>query len=618
MNKWRVAKTRPIPITSANPYKAFTKISGRHAENVHIKLHFFDQNNREMAVSYISRPDERKHFDEAFFDTLFVSPKGAKAMEISFLSVVKPDKRIYWWLHDFRIEDLSSYSTENKIVMPKILEPNDRLFVRFFKNERGGNLKFKIGSQFSKISTKSKIKNQFHWQEVQIPKSSIKDKKSLTIINESGFNAINDLIIIDKDELKSYVDSVSKKVKESERTLSVEAEHSLTFTEDYQSPRHYPELSGGQSIAIFDTPVFFEFDTITPRTFGLKLAGQNLNTDLEIELLTKNKTIFRNKILVEKPLLSSPYFYRKPPHSIFFKPESLKKPGTHGTFTTRLPKLEPGKYKIQIQSTRPAKSLLDISKMKELSLNIKPKIHNDESNKLTCCQCSLKNSIEKSIDPNGNVNFSVISKNTCQWHIIQSEILAIEKHHEYFLDYEYYNQNSTDSHQKILFLDDDFKEVDVHYIDREQRDDNQSGVKKRLLFTPPASAKKMVVLFMFRGVFEEASLLQLREMRLIDHHKLAKIDFLQIQSAPTKTEFPMTLYVFQNSLHKLFSIENERSETLEPLPVNGFQMGAISERGQRVYRRIPAESYYKILLFLATIGFLAFVIFVLRDLRQPR
>ncbi len=541
---WQVAKTRNIKVKGANPYSILVGLSGKNASSVHIKIHFFDNDRNEIGVTYLSRPDKRDNFDTTRFKTFFVSPRHAKEMSVSILSSRSPDRRIYWWVHQFDIDDLSEHNESNFVEFSHRVEKNTtyQVYSKVFKSPKGGSIKYKIGnSSVQSVDTTNEQKGVFQW--VHLGKYLFNKREvNIKIENYSGFNALGDIIFLPEQEALRIKKRVLTKVKDSQRNTTFEAELDFNNTKPLQSYRNYPHLSGGRGIYIDKKVIRTDFDTDRDRQLKFTARGFNLNfKNLQGEIIDKKTNQVITRLTPEKvtALPSDPiYFVEKEEGIMIEELQALEYTVPLRDMTFKATSLPAGEYTLTLKNINPLPTMANTQSVRKLYTAIKPFDYKEDKvvREKECCQCQTVDPLVPESDAIEK-RWTVYSKNTCQWHILQSRIIDIIPDNEYYVEYEFKNYNNIKPHQKIIFLDDNKNEIGKKYIAQNQLYQDGTWIYKNDLVAPPKGATKMMLLFMFKGVYLETSKTAVKNLRIINQTKLPLIDYVQMdeQNSEEKT-----------------------------------------------------------------------------------
>lgn len=248
-NIWQVAKSGLLDAKEDNPYKFNIVVSGRGTNKMHVKVRFFDENMKELGVSYVVAPKEEINFDEVNFYGEYVSPAKSRYMRMDLLTFQSRRQKNYWWIHDIKIEDMEKYKTKNTFDMDLESEDGGKAFIyaRVLKSKAGGILDVRINEETRIIDTKDESISQFQWVNLGVMDLE-KGKNDIIVENKEGFNAINIFAYVPLDKLKDLSYPVKTAIERSRVFMALEAENDFDYEGNIQSERAYPILSSGRGI----------------------------------------------------------------------------------------------------------------------------------------------------------------------------------------------------------------------------------------------------------------------------------------------------------------------------------------------------------------------------------
>ncbi|NQZ17710.1 MAG: hypothetical protein HRT44_00375 [Bdellovibrionales bacterium] len=627
---WRVAKTKKIPVSESNPYSVITSISGSYAKSVHIKIYFLDINGKEIGVSYVSRPEKTSYFNRVSFKTFFVTPKDAEFIQVGILSDKDAKNKIFWWLHQFDIFDLKDYKEKNNILVSKKVDPGIayKAYLRTFHSPKGGILKIDyLGNGLTtEVNTKNDLIAQFTWNDLG-EVSFKQDKVKIEIDNISGFNSISDLVLIPKDEEERLSQKIINNIKRSPRIMTLEPELDLTAEDTLQSDRNYPSFSGGLTTAILHNDLSKTIDITNDRKFSPNLHGINISSDVVIKVSTNSSELILKPIQSKVKAIEHLYT-EKSPHTGHHEVFEMKEPLRIEKVQFEELILKPGQYNLQIISKKELSSLARYKEIKPLYTYIRP-IENDEEGDKSCCECLYTDPLIETSSTDYK-QWTTYTRNTCQWHILQSKVVKVKTDFEYIIDYKFMNHLNNKTHQKIIFMNDENVEVGKKYIDQTDNDIQERWLRKNLLIKPPKEATKMMVLFLFKGTKLENSKLSIKDLEIYNHTQLPHIDFVEFlnDEVMVVNKKRDTEKLSLSSMQKTYRVENDKlanTVTLDqthhkiwsayvngrrdkPFLVNGlFQSHVFNQKSGQVELEIKIRYIYWVGLLIQIIFFVVVI-----------
>lgn len=619
-NIWRVAKSRNLPVKGASPYSIRLSLSGVGAESVHLKAHFYSKNKKEVGIAYLSRPDQSVDFYKSNFKTFFITPRQATSMKISILSSQKSEKKIFWWLHDLIVEDLSGLKKANVIAVRKSLkfEGKYRALARVFMSPKGRSISININGQEHHINTYRRNTGYFKWIDLGVYSSAT---VSIKLRNHQGFNAVGDVIIAPLIYTKGLQRRLIKKIGVSQRSISLEAEIDFNNSDVPMSSRNFPKLSGGDGIVLLGGEAKADISIEHQRNLRLNFWGKNLRHDnVQVSLKSENGKDIYMILDNEKPTRGTEVYgdYDSKKHIYTLKNGAAEAEYKEWVFKAQ--EIPPGQYEVNIKSKIPPETLIDLENTKELYTKIKPS--SDKKNEKVCCDCAHPDALNVAHERAAK-SWSFYTRNSCQWHILQTQLVPVQYFNEYFLRYKFLNKNNSKAHQKVIFLDAKNNEVGKKYVplDDLEHDRQHEWMGKSMLFTPPVGAVKMMVLFLFKGVYLQKSGFSLADVSLVNFTQLPTVDLLRFTSQMDRVEHVSILdYQLESAMARklnLADVSGSRKSVVTNLSshkiwdwrgrelpadtyiVNGYLQGAILPEDEAVlYASVPIRFLYYIGLFL--------------------
>lgn len=298
---WKVWSSKIMSIKEQNAYIFDIVVSGKNVNNIHGKVKFFDKNQNELWVSYVSAPRSVDNFDMIKFSWTFITPIWARAMIFELNTLTNPTTKSYWWIHDIKIKDMKQYTKENiQTINYKINKTwKYKVFTRTFDNIAWWDLLFKVNNKSYNLKTKTDKLSKFTWHylwDISINKIG---NQEISIRNVWWFNAVNVIWIVRENEYKILEDQIIN--IHADQYVSLEAETDGKIDWNIQSNTITPN-SNGKSVNLNYWKTEYEFDILKPWKYNIKLLYNKLATadvwivDINIKfwnqiIFKKNKTI---------------------------------------------------------------------------------------------------------------------------------------------------------------------------------------------------------------------------------------------------------------------------------------------------------------------------------------
>ncbi|WP_205694218.1 hypothetical protein [Clostridium manihotivorum] len=536
-NIWQVAKSGLLEAKENNPYQFNIAVSGRGVNKMHIKVRFFDDNMKELGISYVVAPTESVNFDAVNFFGEYISPFGSKYMRIDILSYQMPEQRTYWWIHDMKLFDLEEYKAPNEFIMKKKFDTDTKAHVygRVLSSKVGGNLKISFPKDRSVINTKDISLNQFTWIDLGIH-SFDKGENNIAVENVSGFNAVNVFAIIPEEDFERTIFPVKKAVERSKIFASLEAENDFSYSGNLQSERAYPSLSFGKGISSQSGSLSRDIEVLKDGIYSLALNinGYPLNNGrIIVDIINKysgeatNRIIETNsfKLKTEKaatmidynPLSKGypytidklsdtlQYYYRVDLKNMFF---------SSGDYT----------IKLTFDSKVPSVSTFsDFHKFDVSEVKLPPFIADIFQEDCSDCDRVTKDMMNNKIT-SGVMRIDYEKTCSCDWYVYASNKIKVNPKEEYLVNVEARSENIRKRHMKVIFLDDDMNVIDVTYINEVEEKDKAKWNKYEQIIKVPEKATLMQYHILARGEKLSNGYLELKNFSIIPYNHMLLVD----------------------------------------------------------------------------------------------
>ena len=131
------------------------------------------------------------------------------------------------WIDDVEVYDITRYTKPVTLEIPFTVEDSGdyKLFIRYFKNQKGGLIKVYLDGESISIETRDQL-NKFVWEDLgtfYLEKGEYK----IVLENVYGFNAVNLFALIPEDEYYRALDEVSQLLLDKTVIYLFEAESDL-------------------------------------------------------------------------------------------------------------------------------------------------------------------------------------------------------------------------------------------------------------------------------------------------------------------------------------------------------------------------------------------------------
>ena len=651
-NIWQVAKAGLIDAKENNPYKFNIVISGRGTNKMHVKVRFFDKQMNDLGINYVVSSHEDVNFDSVNFKGDYVSPSGSAYMRIELLSYQKPEQKNYWWIHDINIYDLGEYKKPNIFTMTKNVKTDQKakVYMRTLVSAKGGDLEVKINDEAVKINTKDNSITQFKWIDLGEYKFHSGDNE-ISVENKEGFNAVNLFACIPDEDFDKLSFPINSAINRSNIFAVLEAENDFNYSGNVQSERAYPKLSMGKGISSQSGVLERNIDIVknSDYSFSLNINGDGKNNGkLKVMILDEQNNIVINKEILTTDLVSNgdekDIVIDKIPLSDTF-PQTIKYIDNiinhYNNFTIHNIFLKQGKYKIRIlfDSNVPSTSTIsDIHKFDPNEIKVPNNIEDvyDESNGDNSI---ISNDMMRDRIDGNTLHFDFDKTSSSNWYNYASKKISLVTDEEYLVNFDAISENIRKRHMKLEFLDENYKLIDVTYINDVDESEKNQWNNYQQVIQVPTEAKYMQFHILCLGNKAAQGFIEMKNYSIVKYKDLITFDnMIYFEGNDINAFFKSNLenheveYERIDSMKRNFKINNPNNdrillnytESSNPLwqillgdfkdrgnlKLNGVTTGIITDQtGQGTIEIVLRKLYYFSFAFII-IGFaLSYIIF---------
>lgn len=638
---WQVAKSPVLTAEEKMPYQFKIMVSGRGANQLHMKVRFYDRNKREIGIQYIVGPDQLVNFDTIEFTGEVVSPKDTAFYRIDLLTYQRPEEKIYWWIHDVEIRKFPKYTKPNEILMTKVLEPGSyRVFVKSFDSLGGGRYSLNIKGHDHEIFTKSTQLSGFKWHDLgdfQFDDSN----PQIVLKNIEGFNAVSHIAVV---PLRAYEREKSKWksiLRNHDKLLILETEMEFEREGNIQSRRLYPELSNGTGTALSQGKVYAEIEIPTSGAYDIipsvyfpflnrghmrmhiqDSTGQTIYSQtIDQRTLTEKKsgvTIDYDPLEAVYPYLTleqaSPYLYKNMSWI-----ESIQ--------------LRAGKYRVIMELISENDNYIKASDFKTFDPNsivVESARRDLAVSDCSTCERITPDMMRHMVRGPGDFYIEYDTTCSCDWYISSSEPIQVQANEEILISFQARSDAIVKRHSKLIFLDEYKQVVDTKFIFEVEEPDKIKWNTYEQLVKVPAGADSVLYQFWARGNKNRAGKLEIKNLKFEKYNEFVLVDKVDIKTAGlslkkhegqarviknqiSEMEFAhrvdgsvngQTIWNSFLSPHRIWKVNGKASE----LTLNGVTMGFQVENGKLDGKMTLSDVYRGGLLlhFLTIVGVLLF------------
>lgn len=204
---WKIASTNFIEVKENAGYHYSAMLAGENAVNVHLKVIYYSTSEKVIGADFLKGEHQSGNFGFEKNEGNFIAPPKTNKIKIQVWAMENSEKESAWRLDDLLMYDLSKYTSLNELKMSKeIGEKGDYdFYIRYFKNQEGGSISVFLDDNEISLDTKSE-NNQFVWQKLGVFQMD-QGKHQIILRNNQGFNAINILTMVKKENMENYLNS---------------------------------------------------------------------------------------------------------------------------------------------------------------------------------------------------------------------------------------------------------------------------------------------------------------------------------------------------------------------------------------------------------------------------
>ena len=209
---WKLICSPRIRVSYPSAYRFVLRVRGEHAYKVHVKVAEFDANGKWLAGVYLGGVGSGSFgWKTVSFDYI------TQSENVSYIQLQiwhghetpEPLPNVIW-IDYVKIYNLTKYARPVTLEMPFNIRETGyyRLFIRYFKNQRGGAIKVYLDSYPMEIITKDQL-NKFIWSDLGVFYLK-KGKHKIVLENVRGFNAVNLFLLVPDDAYYTALENVRR------------------------------------------------------------------------------------------------------------------------------------------------------------------------------------------------------------------------------------------------------------------------------------------------------------------------------------------------------------------------------------------------------------------------
>ncbi|NJE06991.1 hypothetical protein E3E31_00265 [Thermococcus sp. M39] len=294
---WKTIKSPLIEVEPEHVYRFELKIKGYNAHKVHIKIAEFDKNNKYLSTKYITGVgDGTFDWKTVTFDYQ-PENENTKYLQLQIWHGHETDKPLpnIIWVDDVRVYDITNYTKPVTLEIPFKVDKTDnyKLFIRYFKNQKGGAIRVYLDGTPIYIKTKDQL-NKFVWEDLGTFKLE-KGEHKIVLENVRGFNAVNLFALVPENEYYNAKEEVGRLLQNKTIIYLFEAESDL-YREKAEVIKDF-NASNGEAVKFKDKGKAWQnVEIVKNSTYKLALKGAgtfNVSIGNYSYILTLNNLTFK-------------------------------------------------------------------------------------------------------------------------------------------------------------------------------------------------------------------------------------------------------------------------------------------------------------------------------------
>jgi len=304
---WKTINSPFIPTKVGNAFRFTLKIKGENASAVHVKVMEFDSNKKCLAGKYIKGVGSGTFGWKTIQFDYIVQNQNTSYIQLQIWHGHETDKPLpnVIWVDDVKVYDITKYTKPVTLEIPFKVDKDDnyKLFIRYFKNQKGGEIKVYLNSKSIEIKTKDQL-NKFVWKDLGTFYLE-KGEHKIVLENVKGFNAVNLFALIPESEYNKAKEDVEKLLQNKTIIYLFEAESDLYRENAEVSKEFGGNASNGEVLKfVKDGKAWQNLEVIKEGNYRLALRGKGY---FKVSIANKNFELKSNSLdFVYTPLFRIP------------------------------------------------------------------------------------------------------------------------------------------------------------------------------------------------------------------------------------------------------------------------------------------------------------------------
>jgi hypothetical protein len=285
--EWKSIKSPLIPVEYDHYYLFKFRIKGENASNVHINVFEYNSKIKTVGEKLVKRGIGTGNFSWKDEEVIYTPQRNlTKYLQLQVWHGYKTKQPLpsSVWLDNVEVYEITKYTEPVNLKIPFGVDKLDnyKLFVRYFKNQRGEKIKVYLDDKSIDITTKDQL-NKFVWKDLGTFHLE-KGEHTLVLENVKGFNALNLFALIPEKEYENAKQEISEVLQNKTIIYLFEAESDLYRDDATISKKFGGEASNGEVLEIADGKAWQEIEIIKNGTYRLAIRAKG---DFRVQIADK-------------------------------------------------------------------------------------------------------------------------------------------------------------------------------------------------------------------------------------------------------------------------------------------------------------------------------------------
>ncbi|WP_287197728.1 hypothetical protein [Thermococcus sp.] len=274
---WKTINSPLIPADPSKVYRVELKVKGMNAHEVHIKIFEFDENRTLLSGKYITGVGSGTFDWKTITFDYQPENENTRYLQLQIWHGHETDKPLpnIIWIDDVKVYDITNYTKPVTLEIPFEVDKTDnyRLFIRYFKNQKGGSIRVYLDETPIYIKTRDQL-NKFVWEDLGAFKLE-KGKHKILLENVRGFNAVNLFALVPETEYQKAREEIENLLQNKTVIYIFEAESDL-YRENSETIKDF-NASNGEAVKFKDKGKAWQTVEIAKNsTYKLALKGKGI------------------------------------------------------------------------------------------------------------------------------------------------------------------------------------------------------------------------------------------------------------------------------------------------------------------------------------------------------